>query len=98
MPWRGLCVNCHTQNSASPKSEKECHHWLPCEIPPKMHISYVHFGKGMLKQWHLNLKQFEFALNQNKSNRKRKGEEKNPSGLLSGRTSPTSSQAHLTRR
>ena len=41
---------CHTQINASPKSEKEHHYWHPCEISPKMHISYAQFGQGMLKQ------------------------------------------------
>ena len=50
VPWRAYVQICHTQINASPKTEKEQHHWHPCEILPKMHISYAQFGEGMLKQ------------------------------------------------
>ena len=44
--------------SASPKTEKEHHHWHPCEISPKMHMSYVQFGERMLKQWTFEFETF----------------------------------------
>ena len=63
VPWRALVHIFHTQINASPKSEKEHHYWLPCEILPKMHISYVQFGGGMLKQQVQQFGTFESDLN-----------------------------------
>ena len=86
--------NCHIQIYCWPKTEKGQHHDLPCEILHQIHIKYVQFGVGILKQWpKQNLSRLKRIRNWFKSiwtdfakPKKEKGAE--PSGLVSATSGP----------